>query len=147
MAIKLAKPVIEERLRHIELKTKDRNCTWEAPVSSSEPQSVLKTVVTDVPVREQDDFLQWQINESYQRNDPEEREPELIVRRLMMVNMVAIHTSTMTMANAILDIWSSDPSDAFVEGLREECSRILREDDGIWTKGGVDRMLRVDSAM
>ena len=64
----------------------------------------------------------------------------------MMVNMVAIHTSTMTVANAILDIWSSDPSDAFVEGLREECSRILT-DDGRWTKNGVDRMVRTDSAM
>lgn len=147
MAIKFAKPVIEERLRHIGLKIKDPNYTWEAPVSLSQPKSVLLTVEADVSIREQDDFLQWQIDESYKRNDPEEREPELIVRRLMMVNMVAIHTSTMTMANAILDIWSSNPSDAFVEGLREECNHILRVDDGVWTKSGVDRMVRVDSAM
>lgn len=65
----------------------------------------------------------------------------------MMVIMNAIHSSTLTMVNTILDLWSSDPSDAFIEGLRQECSRILKENDGIWTKTGVDRMVHVNSAM
>lgn len=34
-----------------------------------------------MPVREQEDFFQWQKYESYKCNDQEEREPELIVSR------------------------------------------------------------------
>ena len=33
VAIKHAKPIIEDRLRHVELKMKDQNYAWEAPVS------------------------------------------------------------------------------------------------------------------
>jgi hypothetical protein len=95
----------------------------------------------------QNDYLQWHIDESYKRDDPEEREPELINSRALVVNTVTIHTSTMSITNTLLDLYSTSPSDGYVEGLREECSRILSEDDGVWTKAGVSRMLRTDSTI
>lgn len=51
------------------------------------------------------------------------------------------------MTNTILDLYSSPPSKGFVEGLREECDRVLAESEGIWTKDAVSALCRVDSTI
>ena len=95
----------------------------------------------------QNDYIQWHIEESYKRNDALERDPDIINARVMMVNMVAIHTSTITIFNTLVDLFSCPDTEEFVDGLREECDHILSTDDGVWTKSGLSKMLRIDSAV
>lgn len=61
--------------------------------------------------------------------------------------MVAIHTTSFTSTNTILDLYSSPPSAGFVDGLREECERVFASHGGIWTKDAVSQLHRVDSTI
>jgi cytochrome P450 len=67
--------------------------------------------------------------------------------RLLTIIFTAIHTSTLTGSGTLLDLAASAPEKKYLEGLREECSKILAESDGVWTKDGLARMYRVDSAI
>lgn len=61
--------------------------------------------------------------------------------------MVAIHTTSLTITNTLLDLYSSPRVDDFVEGLREECSRVLAKNGGKWSKAAVNELYRVDSTI
>ncbi len=51
----------------------------------------------------------------------------------------------MTGFNLVFDLLSSDPS--HIEVIREETSRVLAEEGGAWTKQGLARLHRTDSAI
>jgi cytochrome P450 len=95
------------------------------------------------------DFLQWSIKNARTRlsEKPEEMSPRMLAGRLLAINFAAIHTSTFSIANAIFDLVSSDPSLNYLEQLRQEAESVLAEDDGIWTKRGLSRMYKIDSAL
>ena len=61
--------------------------------------------------------------------------------------MVAIHTTSITTTNTILDIYTSPRKDEILASLREECERVLAEYGGVWTKDGVNKLYRIDSAL
>lgn len=81
------------------------------------------------------------------KQDPKQLDAARIAHRLLMLNMVSIPTTSFTMANTILDLYSSDPSRNFVDGLREECDRVLTGANGIWSKDAVSALHRVDSTI
>lgn len=60
---------------------------------------------------------------------------------------VAIHTTGMTITNTLLDLYSSPKAEDFVSGLREECERVLAENDHKWSKVAVNQLHRVDSTI
>lgn len=51
------------------------------------------------------------------------------------------------MQNLLLDIYGSDPSLGFVEALRQECSSVLQDNGGVWTRAAVEKLKLVDSAI
>ena len=65
----------------------------------------------------------------------------------MMLNLVSVHTTSNTLINVILDLYSSPPSSGFLDGLYEECTRVLADSDGVWTKHAVSQLYRVDSTI
>ena len=77
----------------------------------------------------------------------DELTPDIISRRLMPVNFAAIHTTALTITCAIFDLLSSPYSPAWLEGIREEAERVLGEEGGQWTKNGLARCHRSDSAI
>lgn len=95
------------------------------------------------------DFLQWSIYDARTRlsDKPEEMSLHMLVGRLLAVNFAAIHTSTFSITNVIFDLASSDPSLKYLEQLREEAASILAAENGIWTKKGLSKMHRIDSAL
>nr|QIW91884.1 P450-1 [Phialomyces arenicola] len=125
ICLKICVPVVKDRLQDTMEKRANAAYKWEAPV----------------------DGLQWLIEECLNRNDPKETDPVLITQRLLMLNFVAIETTAMSMTNTVLDLFGSPDSDDFVAGLREECDRVLKENDGQWTKSALDNLLRVDSTI
>jgi cytochrome P450 len=99
------------------------------------------------PEIEPNDFLQWLIKYAQERLPPSELSPHIIAGRMLALNFAAIHTSTFTITNIIFDLVSSDPSLDYVGQLREEAATILAEDGGIWTKRGLSKMQKIDSAI
>lgn len=61
--------------------------------------------------------------------------------------MVAVHTTSITITNTVLDLYSSPHTADFVAGLREECARVLQKYGGAWSKQVVNDLIRVDSAI
>lgn len=76
-----------------------------------------------------------------------ELEPALITRRLLLLNAVAIHTTSISITHAILNINTSEHSAEIIAGLREECDRIMKENGGVWTKSALNDALRLDSTI
>ena len=96
---------------------------------------------------EPNDFLQWSVKYAREKLPPGESKPETLMGRLLALNFAAIHTSTFSITNAIFDLMASPPSARYIEDIREEAARILAEDNGAWTKAGLSKMIRVDSAL
>ena len=118
-------PLIKERLANFKRRQEDPNFEWEEP----------------------NDYISWQIALASSENRQDELTPDMISRRLMPLNFAAIHTTTLTITNCLFDIISCDPSLGYLEGIREEATRILAEDGGQWTKAGLARFHRADSAI
>ena len=122
---KHAVPIIRERIARYKEKEAD-------------PQSTYK---------EPNDFITWHIRASQTMSDPYERTPDMIWTRLISVGFVSLHTTAFTMTNALIDLACSPPERGYLEGIREEVTRVLAEEGGQWTKAGLARMVRTDSAI
>lgn len=99
--------------------------------------------------QEPNDALQWLLRDSIElaKNDPFELEDDTIIQRLLILNMVAIHTTSMVTTNVLLDLYSSPDSEEYLAGLREECEKVLAEHGGIWSKEAVNKLVRIDSTI
>lgn len=94
---------------------------------------------------EPNDFVSWSIRTAMADGRADELDAKRISMRIMPINFASIHTTAMTGHAALLDIFSADES--VVDGLREEAERVFREEGGKWTKQGLARMYRMDSAI
>ncbi|KAJ3498611.1 hypothetical protein NLG97_g987 [Lecanicillium saksenae] len=115
---------IEERLRHaansIEASTND---TTEANCKN--------------------DFLQWCIAQALESHDPPMRQTATLAGRILLTNLVSIHTSSLTITNLMLDLVSSPPE--IVEEIRSEIETVLKDCGGNWTKLAFAKMEKLDS--
>jgi len=95
------------------------------------------------------DVLQWVLDDAFAVADtePHRLTTDWLVRCLLLLNMVAIHTTSMISTSTIQDIYSSPHRDEIVAGLREECTRVLATSNGQWTKEAVNNLVRVDSVL
>ncbi|EME83697.1 uncharacterized protein MYCFIDRAFT_137369, partial [Pseudocercospora fijiensis CIRAD86] len=121
----IAVPEIRRRLAHLQGHTKDPN--YEVP----------------------NDALQWLLVDCIElaKSNPHELDENLLVRRLLLLNMVAIHTTSMVISNTLLDLYTSPSKEEYLSGLREECERVLSQHNGIWTKEAINSLLRIDSTI
>lgn len=69
------------------------------------------------------------------------------MKRILILNMVAMHSTSFTTANTILDILSSKDWRKTLQQLREEGDCTLREAKGEWTKEIVTKLYHTDSAI
>jgi cytochrome P450 len=118
-------PLIKQRLADIAKKDSDPDYKWEEP----------------------DDYITWHIRLAQSEGKTRELEPEMMSRFLMPLSFAAIHTTTFTITNTFFDLLGSDPAKNFMAGLREEAERVFKEEEGIWTKAGLNRLVRADSAI
>jgi len=125
-ALKHALPVIEHRLKNTHKKAEDPTFDWTPP----------------------NDGLQWLIEECMStQTNPIELHPRMLARRLLNLNMVAIHTTSMGITNTLFDIYSSPDANAIVASLREECERVLAAHGSHWSKEAINSLHRHDSAI
>ncbi|KAF7531947.1 hypothetical protein G7054_g8381 [Neopestalotiopsis clavispora] len=94
-----------------------------------------------------EDGLQWLIYEAFKKPNPDERDPVRLAERLLFLNDVSMHTTSYSVSNVIVNLFSSDPSLGYVETLREECRRVLAQNNGVWTRKAVQQLRLMDSAI
>lgn len=95
------------------------------------------------------DVLQWVLDDvvAAPAEQAYRRDPEWICRCLLLLNMVAIHTTSMVTSNTLMDLYTSPHRTEAVAGLRDECERVLQASGGQWSKDAVNSLLRVDSTI
>ena len=94
----------------------------------------------------QNDYFQWAIMHGLAHWDPLELSASVLARRLACLCFAAIQSSVITMTNTLFDLASSPECGAWLDAMRTE---VLREVSGAapWSKAGLARMTRVDSAL
>ncbi|KAK7531636.1 cytochrome P450 [Phyllosticta citribraziliensis] len=118
-------PVIEERLAVLRRKQLDP--------ANKEP--------------EREDFIQWMTRSAFSQPSGREADSKLICTRIILMETTAIHTSTSTVANTLIDLVSSPPEHQYLEGIRSQSLQIFRQDGHRWTQAGIRRLNRADSAI
>ncbi|RYP59543.1 hypothetical protein DL769_008485 [Monosporascus sp. CRB-8-3] len=93
------------------------------------------------------DGLQWLIDEAYATCDPNQLVPERLAHRLVFLNDVSMHSTGYTAQHVILDLASQDPSLGYVQALRDEAGKVLKEAGGTWTRQAVTKLKLVDSTI
>lgn len=94
------------------------------------------------------DYVHWALGHAFSQNDPIERTPEMITRRLAVLTFGAIQSSVITITNALFDIASSPSSNEIQHELREEVERLSTKCSvGIWKRANLAKMIRIDSAL
>ncbi|EAQ85066.1 hypothetical protein CHGG_09080 [Chaetomium globosum CBS 148.51] len=124
----LAKPVIEQRLSDMTRKASGTDAAyddWQPP----------------------EDMITWLIRKAQADNLQAELNAEMLSKRLLPVEFAAIHTTVLTGFNLVLDLLASDPILKYIDTIREETARVLAEENGTWTKQGLARLHRTDSAI
>ncbi|KAJ4390619.1 hypothetical protein N0V93_004215 [Gnomoniopsis smithogilvyi] len=95
-------------------------------------------------VAEKNDFLQWSIEQAIASGDPRMWNPRTLAGRILLLNLVSIHTSSLTVTNLVLDLMSSKVE--VLDEIRDEITSVLAETQGVWTKTAMYKMIKLDSA-
>jgi hypothetical protein len=95
----------------------------------------------------QQDGLQWILDEAFATNDPAELDATRLSHRLLYVNDISLHSTSYTVQNLILDLYSSKETLGIIEDLREESERVLKEAGGEWTREAVTKLKLVDATI
>jgi hypothetical protein len=61
------------------------------------------------------------------------------------VNDISLHSTSFTVQNVILDLFSSDPALGYVDALRDEAASVLAKFGGSWTRDAVRELKLIDS--
>ena len=105
----------------------------------------------DYPKRdysEHNDYVQWALHDAFSHENPNERALDLITKRLVVLSFAAIHSSVITITNAIFDIAASSLSVNFQQGLREEVQQLTSDGrTAAWQSTNLTKMIRIDSAL
>lgn len=95
----------------------------------------------------QNNFADWAVCDAMSRDDPVEKTPDILSRRLMTLNFAAIHTSTMTIANMILDIASGSAGKRCLTAVFTECQALTQSYGTQWSSTRIAEMVITDSAL
>lgn len=94
-----------------------------------------------------DDILQWHAEYAHTQADPEEFTADRISKRLMVFNTAAVVSTAAALTHLITDLYTMPEAASVCEELREEISRVLKEEKGVLSMRGLNRMVKLDSAV
>lgn len=85
------------------------------------------------------DMFQWMVDSTSTSID---RDPEVLIRKMLFLTLAAVHTSTMSVTHALLDLCAYTE---YKEPLQEEISRVVKNQG--WTLGAINELMLLDSFM
>ena len=123
-------PVLEERRANLERAARDPDFKYDLPI----------------------DVLQWMTEVSLKTDRLHNWDNDLIMKRYLATTTAAIHTSAIMTSHILCDLATVPPSRGDVIGqLRDEIRRVRAEEcgkpGGGWTKLGLTKLVRLDSAV
>lgn len=92
-------------------------------------------------------YADWSVSDVFTRDDAVEKTPDMLSKRLMTLNFAAIHTSTMTTANMIIDIASGSAYENCLTEMLVECQALSEEYGSQWSSARIAEMVIIDSAL
>lgn len=124
----IIRPLLETRLHDME-----RKAAGDPAYDTWEPEESLVT---------------WMIRQAQLEGRPDRLTPKNLSQSLLPIEFAAIHTTVLTGHNLMLDLLSSNPADNYLQIIRDETRRVFAEQpDGYWSKQGLARLHRTDSAI
>ncbi|KAJ4293824.1 hypothetical protein N0V88_005337 [Collariella sp. IMI 366227] len=129
-----------------------RNLVSLIPGVQEEARPVLEQRLADMVRKGEgyeppEDMVTWLIRQAEAEGREDGLTAELLSKSILPVQFAAIHTTVMTGFNLFLDLLSSDPSMGYLDAICEETARVFAEEGGTWTKQGLSRLHRTDSAI
>ncbi|KAH8589744.1 cytochrome P450 [Bisporella sp. PMI_857] len=101
---------------------------------------------SSMPTHEQPkEMLQFLAKYAVRSNESKDADPQSLASRLLSLNFVGIHTSTITMVNAILDIMALGTKENLLGIIRTEAASVLRAHGGVWSKAAANQLVKNDS--
>ncbi|KAI8948536.1 putative cytochrome P450 [Xylaria longipes] len=94
---------------------------------------------------EPNDFLQWSVQQAKAAGDPYMWRSTMLADRILMVNFAAIHTTSFTSTEALLDLVSSKAE--YLDEIRQEITSVLAAHGGQWNKRALGQLEKLDSAI
>ncbi|KAK1759619.1 cytochrome P450 [Echria macrotheca] len=92
-------------------------------------------------------LITWMIRQAQADGWADKLEASLISKSLLPIEFAAIHTTVITGHGLLLDLLSG-PDEGVVGVLRDEANQVFSEQKtGYWTKDGLSRLHRIDSAI
>lgn len=92
-------------------------------------------------------YVDWSICDAMRRHDPAEKTPDMLSRRLMVLNFAAIHTSTMNTANMMIDVASGSAGERCLTAILGECQGLSQKYGTQWSSARLAEMAVLDSAL
>lgn len=136
-------PVVRQRLEDTKQLKADPSHPWVPPVSPSDRDLFHDSA--ESPSKQ--DGLQWIIDEAYATGDPRQLDVKRVAHRLIFVNDISMHSTGYTASNVIRDLVRQKPSLGYIEALRSESARVLKEAGGSWTRQAVSQLHLIDSTI
>jgi cytochrome P450 len=126
-------PIVKERLRQFEQAFDGKSADTEK-LAGSQPN----------------DYVQWALKYAFTQNkaEPLERTPDVITRRLIVLNFASMHATIVTITNLLFDIACHPESLTIQRVLREEITEARANNVGKeWSRASLAQMVKVDSAI
>lgn len=97
---------------------------------------------------EANDYISWALHDAYSHNDPLDRTPEMIAKRLTVLSFAAIQSSVITITNCLFDIASSGDCMTLQATLRREVEAVAPStpEEG-WNRKTLAQLHGIDSAL
>lgn len=92
-------------------------------------------------------YASWSVEQAMKRDDKLEQSSDMLARRAMALNFAAVHTTTMTAANLILDLASSTKEPNDLGRVRREADYVQERYDKRWSRAMLAEMSLLDSAL
>ncbi|KAI9766853.1 MAG: hypothetical protein M1839_004758 [Geoglossum umbratile] len=93
------------------------------------------------------DVVQWFINRSLTLPDPRDQTPEFLTYRLMLFSLAVVQVISVATTHLLFDLYSFPPSASLIPELRDEILEVLKAEGGTWTMHGLNKMVKLDSAI
>ena len=95
------------------------------------------------------DWLSWSVDEAMKRDMYKTVDKKLrwLSRTLMTVNFAGIHTSTISISNFILDVFSASAGQHCLKDLLIECESLDKKFGSKWNRARTTEMRTMDSAL
>lgn len=92
-------------------------------------------------------FAEWLVSDASRRDNPFEKTPDRLSRRLMSLDFAAVHTATITTANMVTDTASCSKGRTCLTAVSAECQEMNAKYGSQWSPSRLTEVVVTNSAL